>query len=50
MPPHIITWRGVTKPRVEWSKIVGIKNSTIKSRIKAGWTIERALTEKPFKS
>jgi hypothetical protein len=42
---HRLTFNGETHSTVEWSEIVGIKPKTIKWRIKAGWTIERALTQ-----
>lgn len=31
----------------QWSEVVGIKAGTIQFRIAAGWSTERALTEKP---
>ncbi|MCK5601423.1 hypothetical protein KAR91_06135 [Candidatus Pacearchaeota archaeon] len=40
-----LTYNGETKTVVEWSETVGISAGIIGSRLYAGWTIERALTE-----
>lgn len=34
-----------TKTLAEWSEVTGIKYQTIRSRLRNGWSIERALTE-----
>lgn len=41
---HLLTFKGETKPIVEWSEIVGIKADTIWHRLKSGKSIEYALT------
>lgn len=40
------TFQGVTKTAAEWAEDLGIDRRSLKARIKAGWPIERALTEK----
>lgn len=40
-----LTFCGKTHTMAEWAKIVQISEATLWSRIKAGWTVERALTE-----
>ena len=42
-----LTYRGQTKCITDWAKEVNINRMTITSRIKRGWSIERALTTKP---
>lgn len=42
---ELIECRGETHKLSEWSKIVGIKYGTLKSRIKRGWDIEKVLFE-----
>ena len=42
---HRLTWNGETKTVTEWAEIVGIKKTTIKERLNAGWPVEKALTE-----
>ena len=39
-----ITWNDETKTLAEWSEIVGIKKTTLKERLNAGWDVEAALT------
>lgn len=39
-------FNGESKSLIEWSKFTGIGISTIRSRMKKGWTIERCLTVK----
>jgi hypothetical protein len=41
---HLLTFKGETKPIVEWSEIVGIKADTIWHRLESGKNIEYALT------
>jgi hypothetical protein len=40
----IITYKGVTRTVAEWSRILGILDSTIRERLKAGWPVERVLS------
>jgi len=40
-----MTHDGVTRSRPEWAEIMGITNSTIRSRMEKGWSVHRALTE-----
>lgn len=42
---HNLTFRGETHNIQEWSEITGLSRSTIKGRLKRGWTIEDALTK-----
>ena len=42
---HRLTWNGETKTVTEWAEIVGIKKTTIKERLNAGWPVGKALTE-----
>lgn len=44
---HKLTCEGETKTIAEWSEITGIHRSTIESRLKAGLTIEQALSKAP---
>ena len=47
---HYLELNGEKHTAYEWSVITGIRLSTILQRInKYHWTIQRALTEKPFK-
>ena len=41
----LITYKGKTRPIVEWSEEVGINRNTLLDRINRGWSVERALTE-----
>lgn len=44
-----LTYNGQTKTIYEWGMETGISNGTIRTRIKKlGWSVQRALTEKPF--
>lgn len=40
-----ITWRGQTRCIAEWAEHVGLTRSTISQRLRAGWTVDRTLTE-----
>jgi hypothetical protein len=42
---HLITHNGVTQPLVAWAEQVGISRLTLRSRLREGWSTERALTE-----
>lgn len=46
---HLITFHNETLCLSEWSRRMGIKYSTIAFRLKAGWSVERALTEPPVR-
>jgi hypothetical protein len=41
---RIITSDGVSKTLMQWSEVTGIPRTCIESRIKLGWSVERALT------
>ena len=41
-----LTFNGETKVLSEWAEITGINVGTISSRLKRGWSVEKALTEK----
>lgn len=41
---HQITYNGETHTLTQWEKITGIKQPTIRRRLKKGWSIEKALT------
>ena len=43
-----LTLNGQTYTISEWARITGLKDSTIRERIKRGWTVEDALTKKPI--
>lgn len=45
---RLITFKGETKILKEWEFITGIHCRTITSRIKAGWSVEDALTVKAY--
>ena len=42
---HRLHWNGECKTISEWSEITGIKKTTIKERVKAGWSISDVLTK-----
>lgn len=42
---HRVEFNGKNLCLSEWEEVTGIKAHTIKSRLKMGWTIERALTK-----
>lgn len=42
---HLVQFNGVSHTISEWSEIIGIKKTTIKERLNAGWPIEKVLTE-----
>lgn len=44
----LITYNNETKTIHQWAKIYNIKANTILMRLRRGWNINRALTEKPF--
>lgn len=45
-----LTVRGETKSIAEWAEAVGIHKVSLKARLKAGWTAERAVSEPRGKS
>lgn len=38
-----LTYRGVTRTVAQWARIMGILESTIRERIKRGWSVDRVL-------
>lgn len=46
---NYLTFNGATHTIQEWADITGIGWSTIKERLKNGWTVDEALTRKPRK-
>ncbi|MEH0578963.1 hypothetical protein QBA54_31840 [Streptomyces sp. B21-108] len=42
---RVIEWGGVTAVLGEWAELLALDESTIRRRIKRGWTTERTLTE-----
>ena len=45
---HCVEYNGESHTMTEWAEITGIKRETIRERLKSGWNVKRALTEKPF--
>lgn len=45
---HFLEYNGKNQTITEWAEELNINKGTIKSRLKAGWSIERTLTEKAF--
>ena len=43
---HYITFNNETKTLTDWSRETGINRTTIYSRLRKGWSIERTLTTK----
>lgn len=43
---RIIEWRGERRTLGAWAEITGIKRETIARRLKVGWSLDRALTER----
>ncbi len=43
---HLLTYNGKTQTISQWEEETGIKYATIYARLKYGWSVERALTEK----
>jgi hypothetical protein len=44
----MLTAFGVTKPRADWLDAMGVNAATFKNRIRAGWTVEQALSTKTY--
>lgn len=40
-----VTWNGTTKTLAEWAEDIGIDRESLQWRLKAGWPLDRALTE-----
>jgi hypothetical protein len=47
---HLVTYNGKTQCVADWADEIGLKSEMIFNRLKLGWTIERALTQKPRRS
>lgn len=47
---HRVSFRGEVHTLSEWEEITGISQRTIRLRLKAGWSVERALTEPVHKT
>lgn len=43
-----LEYNGMVKTVAEWAEVTGLNVGTIRSRLKNGWSAERALTEKPY--
>lgn len=46
---HYITYNGETKTVRGWEEALGYSRGIIHSRLKSGWSVERAIEEKPHK-
>lgn len=46
---QVIEYGGEVHGLREWSLITGINQTTLQSRIRSGWSVERALTERVAK-
>lgn len=44
---HNLTFNGQTKTITEWAELTGLLKTTIKERLRRGWTIEEVLTVSP---
>ena len=44
--PQEIEFRGKKQTILEWSKEIGVEESTLRCRLKKGWSVNRSLTEK----
>ena len=42
----VVTYRGETKPLIDWAEQLNIKYSCLAARIKRGWPVERAMSSK----
>ncbi len=43
---RFLTFRGLTLCQADWAKLIGVSPATITHRLRAGWPLERALTER----
>jgi predicted DNA-binding protein YlxM (UPF0122 family) len=41
---HLVHYRGETRTLTEWADLLKINRQTLRNRIRAGWSIERAMT------
>lgn len=41
---HLVSYNGATHTITEWADMLGINKTTIKERLRCGWTAEKALT------
>jgi hypothetical protein len=39
-----LTFKGETKTVAEWAEVTGIRDSTLRTRLSLGWSVERTLT------
>ena len=46
-PPRILTCNGKTNSLKGWARVAGLKPTTLRERLKRGWTLEHALTHQP---
>jgi hypothetical protein len=46
----VVEFQGRTQTLAQWAREVGLPFSTIRYRLRKGWPVERALTEKSRKS
>lgn len=46
---HIIEYQGQSHSLVEWSEILGIPSKRLSERIRCGWNVEKAFTQKTNK-
>lgn len=46
---HLLEYNGEVHTLAEWSKLTGINYMSLKTRIRRGWSVERALTERANK-
>ena len=44
---RLITWNGKTMGLSAWARELGIKRSTLNSRLECGWSLEKAFTTSP---
>lgn len=47
---RILDFRGVKKSLSEWCRELGLAMKTVHARLKAGWSVERALTQPIYRS
>lgn len=40
---HVVAYRGVERTLTDWARATGVKAPTIRSRLRKGWPVERAL-------
>lgn len=47
---RVITYRGETRPLVEWASVLGVPYQRTLDRLRSGWPFERAIDPRPLKS